>query len=266
MKKIILASIFLFSAISFAQITTREIINGKIVADSLAIEGVTIFNKTSNKGAVSDSEGFFSLFARPNDTLIFSNVAFSSRALVLDEFDFKVKVVKVELKTKINELDEVVVSPYSLTGDLMKDTNNLKVVMIDPKTKELNIMNQEMNPDFYSTTENIAMLNDGTIKYGVDFTKVGKLLKKTIFKSDKKDKTEHNTKYFQDKIVPQILKEKFSYHFFHETLKLKDNEIALFLNFCESDPKIKSLLESKDEIYLIEFLINKREEFKNIKQ
>jgi hypothetical protein len=264
MKKIILASIFLFSAISFAQITTREIINGKIVADSLAIEGVTIFNKTSNKGAVSDSEGFFSLFARPNDTLIFSNVAFSSRALVLDDFDFKVKVVKVELKTKINELDEVVVSPYSLTGDLMKDTNNLKVVMIDPKTKDLNIMNQEMNPDFYSTTENIAMLNDGTIKYGVDFTKVGKLLKKTIFKSDKKDKTEHNTKYFQDKIVPQILKEKFSYHFFHETLKLKDNEIALFLNFCESDPKIKTLLVPNKEIDLIDFLIEKNKEFKKL--
>lgn len=266
MKNLILISLLLFSFFSNAQITSREIINGRIVADSLAIENVTIFNKSSNKGAVSDSNGFFSLFARPNDTLVFSNIAFTSRALVLDEFDFKLKVVKIELKSKVNELEEVIVSPYSLTGDLMKDTNNLKVVMIDPKTKELNIMNQEMDADFYSTTENIAMLNDGTIKYGFDFVKVGKLLKSTIFKSDYKDKSEHNEKYFQDKIVPEILKEKFSYSFFNETLQLKNNEIALFLDFCESDPKIKTLLSTKDEIHLIEFLINKNNEFKKIKQ
>lgn len=265
MRIFISAFLLCFSFFSNAQIASREILNGKIVADSLVVENVTVFNKSSNKGAVSDSNGFFSLYARPKDTLVFSNIAFTSRALVLDEFDFKVKVVMIELKIKVDELDEVIVSPNSLTGDLMKDTDNLKVVMIDPKTKELNIMNQEMDPDFYSSTENLVMLNDGTIKYGVDFMKVGKLLKKTIFKNDKNDKTAHDEKYFQDKIVPQILKEKFSYHFFHETLNLKDNEIALFLNFCESDPKIKTLLNSKDEIHLIEFLINKNEEFKKIK-
>jgi hypothetical protein len=252
-------------AFTNAQITTREIINGKIIADSLGIENVTVFNKTSNKGAVSDNNGLFTLFARANDTLIFSNVAFSSKALVLSEFDFKVKLVKIELKVKINELEEVVVSPFSLTGDLIKDSNNLKVVMIDPKTNEKKIMSQEMDPDFYSTTKNIAMPNDGTILYGVDFVKVGKLLKNKIFKSDKDDTSVHNTKYFQDKIVPEILKEKFSYAFFNETLGLKNDEIALFLNFCENDPEIKTLLNSKDEIYLIEFLINKNEEFKKNK-
>lgn len=266
MKNLFLGLFVLFSAYSYSQIVSREIINGKIIADSLVVENVTVFNKTSNKGAVSDSDGFFSLFAKPNDTLIFSNVAFSSRALVLDEFDFKVKVVKIELKTKINELDEVVVSPNSLTGDLMKDTNNLKVVMIDPKTNQKSIMNSEMDPDFYTSSKNIAMPNDGTILYGVDFVKVGKLLKNTIFKSDKDDTSVHNTKYFQDKIVPEILKEKFSYAFFNETLGLKNDEIALFLNYCENDPKIKTLLSSKDEIYLIEFLINKNEEFKKNKK
>ena len=265
MKNLYSVFLILFSTFSFAQIVSREIINGKIVADSLVVENVTVFNKSSNKGAVSDSNGFFSLYARPKDTLVFSNIAFTSRALVLDEFDFKVKIVTVELISKVDELDEVIVSPYSLTGDLIKDTDNLKVVMIDPKTNQKKIMNQEMDPDFYSSSKNIAMPNDGTILYGVDFVKVGKLLKNTIFKSDKDDKAEHNAKYFQDKIVPQILKEKFSYHFFHETLNLKDNEIALFLNFCESDPKIKKLLNSKDEIHLIEFLINKNEEFKKIK-
>lgn len=250
--------------ISSAQIFSREIINGKIVSDSLTIENVTIFNKTSNKGAVSDDKGLFSLYAKPKDTLVFSNVAFSSRALVLNEFDFKVKQVMIELSVKIDELDEVVVSPYSLTGDLMKDTNNLKVVIIDPKTNPNEILKLEMSPDFYSSSKNIAMLNDGTILYGVDFVKVGNLLKNKIFKNKKDKNSDNSTQYYQDKIVPEILKEKFSYSFFNETLQLKNNEIALFLDFCESDPKINTLLESKDEFYLIEFLLQKNEEFKKL--
>uniref|UniRef100_UPI00404ADA88 hypothetical protein n=1 Tax=Flavobacterium sp. TaxID=239 RepID=UPI00404ADA88 len=265
MKKLIFVLSFFYSIITHAQILNREVLRGHIQADSIAVENVTIFNKTSNKGAISDVLGFFSIYAKPSDTLVFSNVAFSSRALVLNEFDFKIKVVSVQLKTKINELDEIIITPYSLTGDLIKDDKNLKITNVDQDMNVRQIVMSEVNPDFYTTSQNIAMPNDGTIKYGFDFVKVGKLLKNSVFGNKSEKNTKFNSaKYYQDKIVPEIIKEKFSYSFFHETLNLKNDEIGLFLSFCENDPEIQSLLTSEEEIYLIDFLIKKNQEFKNL--
>ena len=51
-------------------------------------------------------------------------------------------------------------------------------------------------------------------------------------------------------------------YFFTNTLKLKSNEVGLFLDYCENDPKSKTLLQEKDEFMLIDFLITKNEEFK----
>lgn len=265
MKNYILVLYLLCFIFSFGQITNREVLRGHILADSVAVENVTIFNKSSNKGAVSDELGFFSIYAKPSDTLVFSNIVYSSRALVLSEFDFKIKVVSVELKTKVNELDEIIVTPYSLTGDLIKDDKNLKVTNVDQDMNVRQIVMSEVNPDFYTTSQNIAMPNDGTIKYGFDFVKVGKLLKNSVFGNKSEKNTKFNSaKYYQDKIVPEIIKEKFSYSFFHETLNLENEEIGLFLSFCENDPEIQSLLTSEEEIYLIDFLIKKNEEFKNL--
>ena len=53
-------------------------------------------------------------------------------------------------------------------------------------------------------------------------------------------------------------------YFFTNTLKLKNNEVGLFLDYCENDPKSKTLLQEKDEFMLIDFLITKNEEFKRI--
>ncbi|MDZ4330335.1 MAG: hypothetical protein U0945_07105, partial [Flavobacterium sp.] len=53
-------------------------------------------------------------------------------------------------------------------------------------------------------------------------------------------------------------------YFFTNTLKLKKEEIGLFLDYCENDSKSKSLLKQEDEFLLIDFLITKNEEFKRI--
>ena len=53
-------------------------------------------------------------------------------------------------------------------------------------------------------------------------------------------------------------------YFFTNTLKLKSEEIGLFLDYCENDPKSKNLLKEEDEFLLIDFLITKNEEFKRI--
>ena len=55
-----------------------------------------------------------------------------------------------------------------------------------------------------------------------------------------------------------------SYTFFTNTLNLKEDEIGLFLIFCENDSKSKTLLKPESKIDLIDFLLTKNKEFNKI--
>ena len=257
----ILLILFLVVQFSWAQLVPREILRGQIISDTAVVERVTIFNKSSNKGAVADDFGYFTMYARPSDTLVFSNVVIKPVQLVLDELDFRVNVMKIKLEIFVNELDEVIVTPNSLSGDLVKDNRNLKVTMIDPKTDSKQaIIDTKYELDSQSALKNTAMPSDGSIQYGMDFVRIGKDVLKLFGK--KEGSKEAN--YTSDKIFQEVVQEKFTYYFFTQTLGLKQDEIGLFLSYCENDPKVKVLLGPDKEIELIDFLIFKSEEYKKL--
>jgi hypothetical protein len=47
-------------------------------------------------------------------------------------------------------------------------------------------------------------------------------------------------------------------------LNLKDDEIKLFLVFCENDSKSRTLMQPSAEFQLMDFLITKNKEYKKI--
>jgi hypothetical protein len=95
------------------------------------------------------------------------------------------------------------------------------------------------------------------IKYGMDIDRIGKMIWKSFFKENRDKGKEVDYGDFSD-IVPKRIHR----FFFTNTLKLKEDEIGLFLIYCENDSRAKALLDPKLEFELIEFLINKNEEFK----
>ncbi|MNT86482.1 hypothetical protein D3C72_2267770 [compost metagenome] len=52
--------------------------------------------------------------------------------------------------------------------------------------------------------------------------------------------------------------------FYLQTLKLKPEEIALFLDFCDADPKSKILIENPNVLGMMDFLSSKNIEFKKL--
>ncbi|WP_396151814.1 carboxypeptidase-like regulatory domain-containing protein [Flavobacterium sp.] len=261
-KNKLLILLFVITAqISFAQLGSREIIKGQIISEATAIDNVTVFNVSSNKGAVTDKLGFFTMYARPSDTLVFSSVIFKSKKLVLNENDFKVIVLKIKLEEFINELDEVIVTPSTLSGDLEKDAKNIKVTDKQSAFNGKEIADMQMEKDFQSTQFNTAMPSDLSIPYGMDFVKIGKMVGKLFGKEKSKEKP---VVFTSDKNFQAAVKDKFTYHFFTETLELKHDEIGLFLNYCDADPNVRKLLATNKEIDLIDFLISKSKEYKNL--
>lgn len=259
MKNSLLTIAFLFiSQLFFAQQLPREILYGQIISDSITVEGITITNKTTNRYSVSDVEGNFSLLAREKDTLVFTSMNYSSRMVVLNSSDFKMKVLRIKLESHIMELDEVIIDPNSLTGDLEKDSKNIKVTQINADINKKDALEAQYEADGKTSVYNKALEGPGTINtlYQPDLIKIVKMF--GLFKDKKGEK---KIEYTSSKIFPEAVQEKLPESFFLDTLKLKKDQIGLFLAYCENDPRAQGLLYANKEFDLVDFLISKKPEY-----
>lgn len=261
LRNLLLLTLTFFGQLLMAQPQSRELLRGQIIGETNAgLEGVTLYNKNTNKGAVTDEQGFFNLMARANDTLMVSSINMKEARVVLNPQDFLLNVYVVRLESNINELSEVVITPNALTGDLVKDSRNLKYTSLDSGVDLSDALQTRFEADEQTSPRNAAMPNDGSIPLGMDFVAIGKMVG-GLFKKPKPE----NYKYSNDRDFQRMVKERFTYHFFTETLGLETNEIGLFLAQCENDPQVKELLKPQREIDLIDFLIKKSEDYQATK-
>ena len=74
--------IVLLTQIGFSQHIERKVLKGRIVADSIEVKNMTVFNITSNIGAVTNPDGKFSIKARAMDTVYIQGISYDSKKYV----------------------------------------------------------------------------------------------------------------------------------------------------------------------------------------
>ncbi|MBP8066573.1 MAG: carboxypeptidase-like regulatory domain-containing protein, partial [Flavobacterium sp.] len=146
-NKIQLLLIVMMPLFAFAQVD-RSLLKGKIVADSLEVANISVKNKTANAVTMTDEKGNFRLMAKEKDTLVFSGVSFHSSFLIVSHSHLVDEDLTIRLKVKITALDEIIVRPYTITGNLETDTKKLKVKTIDLNLGaiDLSLPDVEYNP------------------------------------------------------------------------------------------------------------------------
>lgn len=238
--KIKIAALFCFIfqlAISQEQ---PKIWSGKVLKDSTNVENIMVFNTNSRTSTITDSEGYFKIMARVNDTLVLSGWTLRSKKVPLRETD-NPDALHIKMEPIAYELTEVVVKK----GDKKKKVKNSQ-----------SIVDQQYFGDSQSTVKNTAMPMDNAIPNGVNFVRLYKDVVK-LFNRNKEEEVE------KLKFSEAVLK-KFDYNFFHKTLELKDEEIKLFVMFCETDPRVKEFTVKETKFGLMDFMISKNTEFKKI--
>lgn len=257
-SRLYLILVALFPILTFGQVE-RSLLKGKIVADSLEVANISVKNKTANAVTMTDDKGNFRLMAKEKDTLVFSGVSFHSSFLVVSHSHMMDDDLTIRLKVKITALDEIIVRPYTITGNLETDTKKLKVKTVDLNLKAVDFSVSEVK---YNPVENAlksTMGTPGNAFNGIDFVKLGKGLGRLLFKPKPKPL---KIEYITDKIFSDAVKEKFSRKFFTENLKLQPEQIDLFLAYCDDgSPESRALLNPKKEFELIDYLLKKSEEY-----
>ena len=245
MKYLYLIIISIISQIAYSQFDSRMMLHGQVKCDSVNIANVVVFNVNSRTGIIVKNEGLFEINAKVRDTLVFSSLNFFTKKIVLVADDFQENPLIVKLLLKINNLDEVKVV-----------NNNQKYNLIPADTQR--IVDGLYSDDGKSHLKN-ANVYDGQTP-GINFVRLFKDVVK-LFKKNNPKKTD----YFAGVDFTELVLKKVKYTYFINTLNLKDEEIRLFLVFCENDPAAQNLSRYKTAFELMDFLFNKNKEFSEVK-
>jgi len=239
MKEKILFALFLFSTqLCISQ--TQKLLSGVVKTDDFPLKGIEIINQTTQNVAVSDDYGRFSILATEKDKILFYGIDYYQKTISVNAQSFAEKFV-VLLSKKPIEIDEVIVekkeNPWS--SDYMSK-----------------IMDKQYVDDLQTSPKNTLVYDGQTM--GVDFVKVGQLVSKLFKKKDKKTVEKNST-------FTEFATNNFNQKFFAETLKIPEDEMFLFLEFCEADPKSAAIPTQNNNLATLDFLFAKNEEFKKIR-
>lgn len=261
MRSKLLFFVLLCSSTLIAQKLPREILNGQLIAESMSVEDVLITNKTANVATVSVKDGTFRILARVKDTLIFSGLNFPRQILVINEADLKFNVLKIKIESQPTNLDEVVINPNALSGDLNKDSQNIKLTSVNANLNNATAMTTLYEADNQTSPDNKLMPGYLDDTYMMDFAKIGKKLVRSFKRSEaQKNKNKDTTRF------SVIVKSRFSDDFFRNNLYMDEVTTISFLNFCEQDPKAKQMIANGNDFELIEFLKQKKQEYIELKK
>ena len=241
MKVILLNFCFFFTYFcTFSQ--NEKQLNGKVICEGKPLVSIDVVNIATRKAASTDVKGHFIIEAKVNDELYIISKEYVDRKIVVTDSIIK-SGLRIELSQKPIELKEVIITQKPLNG--YKVTN----AEIDAIKFEKEITRPK-NQSVYT----------GEIDKGVDFVRIAKGIGKLFKNKDRENKSTASTIVFKDYIADQFQKD-----FFTNELGLKHDQVYIFIEFCDADPKSKTLVQNENSLAITEFLLEKSEQFKKLK-
>ncbi|MEW7280019.1 carboxypeptidase-like regulatory domain-containing protein [Aquimarina sp. 2201CG1-2-11] len=259
-KLFILLACFTLST-TIAQITSRVMISGTInapIGDD--VEGVVVYNRSTNKGTITNQEGRFKISAGINDRIEVVAMQYQHFVVLVDKGSVNSKRLNIFLKETVNKLEEVVVTPYDLSGNVTVDVN--KVASRQNKMSNLttnsfpdpNDPKIDFRPDELSLVKNNAV-EDKRLINGLNFVNLFKLVY---------DAGSTNKKIRTNDIDVKV-RNMYNDQFFKDYLALEIDQINSFIVFAENNGLDEGYFKSGKELDLLQFLAYQSKQYKNQK-
>lgn len=215
----------------------EKVLHGKVLSQDIPLNKVEVINKTAKTSTRTNNLGEFSIAVKPKDSLLFFSKDYFFTRLKINQQNVDQNNIVVNMILKPEELDEVLITKIKF--DKVKfDREAVSGILVDKQSNNL----QQFIPGY----------KDGTIRNPAQIT---------FGLGGKRPK---------DKTIPEspfkkLVKATCPSEFFTKELKLNPDEKELFIEFCDADPKSKTLLENKNILATMDFLFAKNDEFKKVK-
>ncbi len=211
------------------------------------LESVHVINLNEVVGTITNEEGTFSIAASVNDTLYFSYLGFKPQKVRVTNDMFKFKDTKIALTELAYALEEVIVTPYQLTGYLEIDVKNLPV-----------------NNAYQYSISGLSVGYEGGNKNPSAVTKVlgailnpADLLRNLFGKQPNQMRKLRKMK--EDDEIRNLLAGKFDREILQELLQVEKLDIQDILNNCNYS---KSFITTANDLQILDAISSCYEEFK----
>jgi hypothetical protein len=237
-----------------AQNTIVKTMKGKVVSESVDLEGIYIINLKTDDATATEKEGYFTLKVSVGDTLMFSAIQIKGKKIVVSKEDFDKELFLVKLVPMINRLDEVVVKQY-------KNINAVSLGIISPNTKHYTPAERKLKT---ASGVDVAGNTDGSMGGSVGLDPLfnwmsgrTSLLKKELEVERKetmlqKIENQFSTEYFVKKLkIPEEYVKGFWYYVvedsrFVRAMNVKNKTMATFV-LAELATKYIELLKAEEK-------------------
>lgn len=220
-------------------------LHGKIVCEGKGIAAVDLVNLTSKKSTTTDNQGYFNISVAVGDELYILSKEYVDFKLKITEAHFHQDLLIITIEKKPIALEDVeIVNKSSLKVQITQA--DIDAIKLSKQSQALKVVN----------------VYDGTIENGVDFVRMFKGIANWFKNKDKEPQ--------QKPVPPPSFKDFLSSHydrnFYLNNLKLKPEEIDLFIAYCEADSRANSLAERQDLLEIADFLFEKNEAFRKLER
>ncbi|MER3376717.1 MAG: carboxypeptidase-like regulatory domain-containing protein [Allomuricauda sp.] len=211
------------------------------------LESVHVINLNQVIGTITDQNGKFTIEAAVNDTLYLSYLGFKSQKVRVTNDMFKIKDTKIALTELAYALEEVIVSPYQLTGYLEIDVKNLPV----NTAYQYSISGLNTSYEAGSKSPSAVTKVLGAILNPAD------LLRNLFGKKPKQMRKLRQMK--EDDEIKNLLASKFDRETLTELLQLEKVDIEDILNNCNYS---KSFIATANDLQILDAISSCYEEYK----
>ena len=263
MKQLLIILALLVPLQFFAQEVPRVEVVGKITAPAVEdLEGISIYNISSQKGTVTNELGEFKLFVAELDYLQITALQFISFRVVVSAADIYEKELRIYLNPSVNQLDPVLISRHNLTGYPELDAKNIKTSVF---TQELdlsyaalefgyNFENDGQSPVTGNAAEDALGLN-AVPQASVDILKLVEL----FFPRKRKSSREITDSRM---VATNTLLKRFEHDYFVLVFEIPEAKVNDFVFFAEENGLTSAMLKRENEMELMSYLFQQSEVYK----
>ena len=254
----ILALFISFTLVS--QSIERVNISGKLIVEGSDIEGIVIYNTSTNTGTVTNERGEFIIAAALNDVLAIRALAYQDIDVRVNEAVMASKRMSIYLIEEMIMLDEVAVA-RELSGNLASDAG--RVDTYDPKLDAFyfGISDDDLlkiGDDGQSQIKHLDRNEQGkTMVNGLNVVNIVDQLLIPLFRSEVKNKKEAG--------VPEVPAENVKYYlgsdFLVENFNIPEHRVEEFIRYVEDESFDYNLLNYGHELELLNLLSQKSKTF-----
>ena len=238
-KKILFLVTLFITANGFSQNNDRRPLLGTVIYMDVPVPNENVINSTSEHATITNEKGEFKINVKVGDQIVFTAVNYTLKVVTITEEILANNRLFVEVKEKVTELDEVVITPEQQERFL--------------KLKNEEFKEYEYEIDRGTEVENIALSKtERGMQDGLNFVNIFR----AIFKS------QNETEDVGPKLkVSDVLRQVYDDSFFVVDLQIPQDRIDEFLIYCDTRMPAQSLLKKENEFQLIDALVTNSKSF-----